>query len=124
MKQFIPLVITVAILAVAHGDLKAQLANSRDYSKSEIKQMILDARTTQQYEEIAAYYRSRQQSFKQQARSEKLEWIRREQNVSSLAEKYPRPVDSSRYRYEYFAYEAQQMAVQAERFEGLAAKNQ
>jgi hypothetical protein len=33
-------------------------------------------------------------------------------------------VDSSRNRYEYFTYEAQQMAQQVQHFESLSAKSQ
>jgi hypothetical protein len=86
--------------------------------------MIRDAHTAQQYHEIATYFESRQQSFEQQAQSEKLEWKRRSQNVTGPAAKYPRPVDSSRNRYEYFTYEAQQMAQQVQHFESLSAKSQ
>jgi hypothetical protein len=113
---------TVAVATA--GPALAQPTDQRTYTKSEIKQMIRDVRTVQQYHEIAAYFEGRQQYFEQQAQSEKLEWERRSQNVTGPAAKYPRPVDSSRNRYEYFTYEAQQMALQAEHFESLSAKSQ
>jgi hypothetical protein len=89
------------------------------YTSSEIKKMIQEARTAPQYQSLAQYFRSRQQEFEKQAASEKVEWDRRSQNV-----KYPRPVDSSKNRYEYFEYEAQQMNQQATHFEDLSAKVQ
>ena len=44
--------------------------------------------------------------------------------VAGMAAKYPRPVDSSRNRYEYFLYEAGQMSQQAEHYESLSARAQ
>jgi hypothetical protein len=86
--------------------------------------MIRDAHTAQQYHDLAAYFRERQQYFEQQAQSEKIEWDRRSQITAASYQKYPRPADSSRNRYEYFTYEAQQMASQADHFESLSAKSQ
>jgi hypothetical protein len=83
--------------------------------------MIADAHTPQQYQALATYFRSRQQVLEQQAQSEKLEWDRRSQITAASYQKYPRPADSSRDRYEYFTYEAQQMSQQAAHFESLAA---
>jgi len=82
---------------------------------------IQDAHTAEQYHALAAYFKSRQTQFEQQAQSEKQEWERRSQNVSGPAAKYPRPVDSSKHRYEYFTYEADQMSQQAEHFESLSS---
>lgn len=124
MTRLIPLAVTMTLAISSIGGTHAQSSESHNYSKSQIKQMIREAHTTQQYEQLASYFRSRQQDFEQQAQSEKVEWERRAQNVTGPAAKYPRPVDSSRNRYEYFTYEAGQMALQAEHFEGLSAKSQ
>ena len=103
---------------------RAQTASAPHYSHSELRKMVQEAHTEQQYKELASYFRFRQQTFEQQAQVEKLEWERRSQNVTSLAAKYPRPVDSSKNRYEYFIYEARQMSQQAEHYESLSAKAQ
>jgi len=124
MTRFIPLALAMTVAVATAGPILAQPSDHRTYTQSEIKQMIRDAHTAQQYHEIATYFEGRQQYFEQQAQSEKLEWERRSQNVTGPAAKYPRPVDSSRNRYEYFSYEAQHMALQAEHFEGLSAKSQ
>jgi hypothetical protein len=83
--------------------------------------MIRGARSTQQYQQLATYFRSRQQSLEQQAQAEKAEWERRSQSNAGAAQKYPRPADSSKNRFEYFAYEADQMGQQAEHYESLTA---
>lgn len=124
MTRLVPIAVTIALSVAACSTMCAQPPDGHKYSQSEVKQMIRDAHTPQQYHEIATYFESRQQSFEQQAQSEKLEWERRSQNVTGPAAKYPRPVDSSRNRYEYFTYEAQQMALQAQHFESLSVKSQ
>lgn len=123
MSRLISVAVTVALVISASAGMRAQPSNSRNYSKSEVRQMIRDAHTARQYLDLAAHFRSRQQTFERQAQSEKIEWERRSQKVNGPAAKYPRPVDSSKNRYEYFTYEAQQM-VQAEHFESLSAKSQ
>jgi len=115
---------TAMVLAVTITcSVSAQPTDSHNYSKREIKQMIRSAHTAQQYEELAAYYRSRQSSFRQQAQSEFVELERRMAIETCLAAKYPRPVDSSRNRYEYFKYEAHQMEARAAHYEALSAKS-
>ena len=116
MTRVIPVALTIALAFVVGAQSSAQPSNTARYSKSEIKQMVHDA--------LAQYFRSQQLADEQQAQSEKTEWERRSQNVTGSAAKYPRPVDSSRNRYEYYAYEAQQMGQQAEYYEGLLAKTQ
>ncbi len=124
MSRLIPFAVTIALAMCASAGVHAQPSDSHNYSKSEIKQMIRDAQSVQQFQALAAYFRSRQQAMKQQAHSEIVEWERRSQITAGLYEKYPRPVDSSRNRYEYFNYEAKQMALQARHFESLSAKSQ
>jgi hypothetical protein len=72
--------------------------------------------TPEQYKVLADYYRGLQQSFKEHARGEWSEAIRRSAITFGPADKYPRPVDSSMHRYEYFSYEAGQMAQKATHF--------
>ncbi len=111
------------VLALAAGSVAARAESPTPvkYSNAELKQMEQEAHTPQQYQALASYFRTRQQNFEQQAQSEKAEWERRSQNVTGPAAKYPRPVDSSKNRYDYFTYEAQQMSQQAEHYESLAA---
>lgn len=100
----------------------AEPSSASPYSKAEIQQMIRRAHTSQEYRTLAEYFRARQQMFKQQASAEMLEWERRSENVTGPAAKYPRPVDSSKNRYEYFHYEAAEMAQKADYYEALEAK--
>jgi len=114
--------IAVAAFALSAGIVRAETPAPADLDHAQLKEMIRSARSVEQYQTLASYYRSRQQSFEQKAQSEKVEWDRRSQNVVGPAAKYPRPVDSSRNRYEYFTYEAQQMGQQAAHYETLTAQ--
>ena len=113
-----------ATLAAATALVHAETSASTHYSKSEIKRMEREAHSMQQYRALAIYFSAQKTSFELQAQSEKEEWERRSQDVTGAAAKYPRPVDSSRNRFEYFSYEADQMNLQAAKYQALAEKSQ
>jgi hypothetical protein len=98
----------------------ANSTNPPQVGKAELRRMVRDAHTSTQYQALAGYFRAQQKHFEQQAEVEKEEWIRRSANVSGPAAKYPRPVDSSKNRYEYFTTEAQEMDRQAAHYESLS----
>ena len=114
------LTVAAAVIGVAHA-VTPSVTHS---DPVEIRSLIKVAHTPNDYLKLASYFRTKQQTFEEQAKVEKQEWDRRSQNTASLAEKYPRPVDSSRNRYEYFSYEAGKMKEQAAHFETLAANAQ
>lgn len=113
----------IAFALASASQMQAQ-PTTPHYTSSEIKRLIQEAHTAEQYQTLAQYFRSRQNDYEKQAASEKAEWDRRSQNVTGPAAKYPRPVDSSKNRYEYFEYEAQLMSRQATHFESLPSKVQ
>lgn len=113
--------IAAAFAAVSIGVACAAQATATNPSQAEIKSLERTAHTAQQYQTLANYFKARQANFEQQAQAEKQEWERRSQITASIYEKYPRPVDSSRNRYEYFSYEAGQMGQQAAHFDALSA---
>ncbi len=104
--------------ALVAGTAHAQ--SSQNLSRAELKTMMETAHSSDQYQELASYFRWRQQVFGERAHTELVEWDRRSQIIGSIAEKYPRPVDSSRNRYEYFSYEEQQMSQKAAYYEKLS----
>ena len=97
-------------------------AQSATLTHSELQAMIRQAHTQQQFTTLATYFRSRQHDFENKAQAEKAELDRRSLITAASYQKYPRPVDSSRNRYDYFTSQAQQMALQATHYEQLAAK--
>jgi hypothetical protein len=121
MTKLIPVAVTLALAFATIEVVQVRAADITHYSQTEVRQMIRDAHSVEQYKTLASFFRARQQAFEQQAQSEKAEWDRRSQIAAASYEKYPRPADSSRNRYEYFTYEASQMSQQAAHFESLSA---
>jgi hypothetical protein len=124
MRNRVGVGVLIVALVIAFNSVSAQTFGAPHYTHSELRKMIQEAHTEQQYKILASYFRSQQQTFEQQAQAEKVEWDRRSQNVTGPAAKYPRPVDSSKNRYEYFTYEARQMNKQATHYESLSDKAQ
>jgi hypothetical protein len=110
-------VLSIASLGRGYADESA----APDYTKAELHKLVREAHSSEQYRSLARYFRAQQTKYQQQAQEEKAEWERRSQNVTGAAAKYPRPVDSSRNRYEYFTYKAGQLDSQASHYETLAA---
>jgi hypothetical protein len=121
MLRKIAFAVVFASLTLSLSAARAESASPVNYSRSELKKMVRDAHTPEQYRELACYYRVRQQEFEQQAHDELVWFARRSMNVSLAAAKYPTPTDSSRNRYEYFNYEAGQMGRKAAYYENLQA---
>jgi hypothetical protein len=113
--------IFAGILALAVSTLHAESSADPQYNKSEMIGMMRTAHTADQYRTLAGYFRAQEQQFEQKASSEKQELDRRSANVTSISAKYPRPVDSSKNRYEYFTYKAHEMEQKAAHYESLSA---
>jgi hypothetical protein len=122
MRWRVTALVILAILITA-ANLRASerpTADQPDYTSAQIKKMIREAHTVQQYTVLADYYATRQRMFKRKAAEEMHLWALRSEMVNPLSEKWPRPVDSSRNRYEYYEYEASQAAAQCAKFNRLA----
>jgi hypothetical protein len=124
MTRRIQVLAAIAAFTVSAGLAHAQNAMNAGMSPAQAEQMLHSARTVEQYQMLAGYFHARQLVFEEKAQAEKVEWDRRSQITAASYQKYPRPADSSRNRYEYFTYEAQQMAQQAAHFESLSATAQ
>lgn len=86
------------------------------YSHHELKQLIRDAHTPEQYQALAAYFRGEEKLFNDRAVAEKVEWDRRTATLIGPEIK-SRSVESARNLYEYYAYEAAQMDTLAAGYE-------
>jgi hypothetical protein len=114
----------VLVLAVATPGFAQEHIGSTSpaahYTRTQLSQLIRDAHTQEQYETLATYYRGKQTTFSEEASQEKQEWIRRSQTVVLINAKYPRPVDSARYLYEYYVDQARRTDQLATKYEQLA----
>ena len=93
---------------------------STPMSASELQSLIKSAHGTAQYQQLATYYHQQETMYRSKAADEKAERDRRAQVNAALMQKYPRPVDSSEYRYEAFSADADRAAVQAAHYDQLA----
>jgi hypothetical protein len=114
------LAFTMAALGGAQQQVSST-STTAHLTGTQLKQLLHEAHSQAQYETIATYYREEQTTYSQEAAQEKQEWIRRGQNVMVVAAKYPRPVDSARYLYEYYADQARHAEQLAKKYEQLAA---
>lgn len=122
MKPLISFAGVVAlVLAAGMSSSGAVTPGGPHYSAAQLKQMIREAHTPDQYTAIARYYDVRHSEFSRKAADEKVEWERRSQNTSGPAAKYPRPVDVARNLYEYYEHEANDAAFQADKYYQLAS---
>jgi hypothetical protein len=121
-KQFATCILSFALAGVASAQTTASSAEEgTHYTRAQVKELARDAHTPAQYSALAAYYGAQQRDYLRQAAEEKQEWIRRSQNIVSIAAKYPRPVDSARYLYEYYATMAAESGRLAAKFSQLSA---
>ena len=90
---------------------------------SQIKELQRTAHTPAQYELLAGYYDRQQKKYSDLASAERGEWSRRSQNVTSIAAKYPRPVDSARNLYQYYTSRADDASRLSSKYRQLANPN-
>jgi hypothetical protein len=102
-------------------DTASSSAAGAHYTLAQLKQLALTAHTQEQYTALANYYGERQNNYLQKAAEEKQEWLRRSQNIISVAAKYPRPVDSARNLYDYYMYKASEAGSIEVKYNRLAS---
>lgn len=90
------------------------------YTQAQLKSMVRDAHTPTQYAALASYYTEQGNAYLTKAAEEKQEWDRRSVNIVLTAAKYPRPVDSAHYLYDYYSRAAQDAQRQAAKYRQLA----
>jgi hypothetical protein len=116
-------ILSFALAGVGDAQATASTAgNGAHYTQAQLRQMVRDAHTPEQYKALAGYYAGRHTYYLQQAAEEKQEWVRRSQNIMVVAaNKYPRPVDSARNLYEYYMYKASEAGDLAAKYRQMAA---
>jgi len=113
----------LSLILVSVGSAQGAVSPTEDgdqYTQAQLKQLAREAHTTEQYNALANYYEKRSKDYLQQAAEERHEWVRRSQNVMGLFAKYPRPVDSARYLYEYYFEKASEAGALSAKYSQLA----
>jgi hypothetical protein len=104
-------VLLTGILGLVQGH-----ASEQDVlSKSQVHSLMQTAHTPQEYEELASYFRARQQAYEHKAQGEAVEMRNRTR---------PKFIEISRGRYEDFKERAAKAGSQAMHYEQLASKPQ
>jgi parvulin-like peptidyl-prolyl isomerase len=115
-------ILSLAFAAAASAQAANRAAdNGKQLTQAEVNQLVREAHAPDQYKALASYYGQEQSKYLQLAADEKKEWERRSQNTSSIAAKYPRPVDSAKYLYEYYAYKASENSALEAKYSHLTA---
>jgi hypothetical protein len=115
-------VMSLALATAGGAQTTASSSNSgTGYTQAQLKQLVKDANTSSQYQALSVYYDNQEKKYLAQATEEKQEWERRSANVMLTAAKYPRPVDSSHYLYDYYTYKAEKTGKLAAKYVQLAA---
>lgn len=121
-RLFAASILSFALAGVANAQATASSAeNGTHYTQAQLKELARDAHTPAQYGALAKFYGNRQNDYLQKAAEEKQLWIQRSQNIVSIAAKYPRPVDSARYLYEYYSTMAAESGQLAAKYDQLSA---
>lgn len=118
LVAFAILMITFSTASLRAAERRAQ--DEAQYTSAQIKKMVREAHTVEQYTVLSDYYATQQRMYKRKAAEEMHLWALRSEVVTPLSEKWPRPVDSSRNRYEYFEFKLAQAGQLCAKYTRLA----
>jgi hypothetical protein len=122
MNRTVIVVATLSFILPLAGAAQMQTASATTpVSPREMKSLMKSAHTSAQYKQLAGYFHQREAKYRAEAAAEKVERDRRAQINAGIYQKYPRPVDSAQYLYELYVSDADSAALQARRYDQLAA---
>ena len=118
-------VVAVAMLTFAIATVAAQATEKTgpddpEYTAAQVRHLIHSAHTAQQFSDLADYYAARKRTFELKAKDALDLWAQRAAMINPLSEKWPRPVDSARNLYQYYAYEAAHCGQLSAKYGALA----
>lgn len=113
--------LSIALPLLGMARLQAQTTDQTiSLSTSDAHRLMKTAHESGQYHTLAAYFRQKEQSFSAERDAELALWNSRKQGIAANQNKFPRPVDSAHNLYDYYAYETNHAAAQAQHYEQLA----
>jgi hypothetical protein len=120
-RKSLAVAILFVILSVGSGSASATTPGDKpEYTPTQIHKMAKEARTVEQFTVLADYYQTQRRMYQRRAAEEMRLWAERSAQITPLSEKWPRPVDSSRNRYEYFEQMADESAALVDHYSKLA----
>ncbi len=121
MRFIVPIALALPLSALAQSNV--QPASAPALTKSGLHSLIATAHSSEQYRKLADYFHRQASAYRAKAAEEKIERDRRAQVNAPLMMKYPRPVDSSQYRFESYSADANQADARAAHYDQMAAGN-
>jgi hypothetical protein len=93
------------------------------YTKAQLKQLVLNAHTPEQYSALASYFEKQRANYLQKAEERRKEWVQLSQNGTSRALKVPRPADSVWNYYEDYMHKAVEASTLEAKYSHLASSD-
>jgi len=97
-----------------------QSSDDAQYTSAQVRRLAREAHTAEEFGQLADYYAIRQRMYRRKAAEAMDLWAQRNAIITPLSEKWPRPVDSARNRYDYFEYEANHCAELSRKYSQMA----
>ena len=113
-----PGVVIIGLMAVA-SYLPAE--DQLHYSRAELRKMLREAKTPEQQQTLARWFRQQQAAFRRKASEEDSVYERNKR--SNVPAKFPAPADSARNLRDYYVYRANQSGLLAAKYEALSAQS-
>ena len=120
MIRLLCLSIVAITVGVSGGALMAQPDAANQSNPKDLQSRVRNAHTPEDFRALANYYAQLEARYLARATGERREWERRSQSTAALDQKYPRPVDAARNRYEYFMTMAAEMRGIKEKYRAKA----
>ena len=112
--------IVFATAASAQEEVSSSGSQSR-YTHSQLRRMIREAHTPEQFNALADYYTGLYREYLRQAKEDRREWVERSKGVTWRGAKTPRPMDFSRDAYQCDMSKATKAEAAAVKYVQLAA---
>lgn len=120
-RKSLAVAILLLILSVGSGSASATTPGDEPgYTPTQIHKMAKEARTVAEFTVLTDYYQTQRRMYQHKAAEEMHLWAERSAQITPLSEKWPRPVDSSRNRYQYFEHMADEAAALVDHYNKLA----
>jgi hypothetical protein len=105
-------IVIIASLLPFSAPCQSVSSSHANYRRSEVKQMIRTAHTSEEFDKLASFFEGKEKEFRGKAEEEKKELDRRLE-VSYAGSKYPTPVDSARELLQYYKIKANEFGLRA-----------
>lgn len=105
----------IAAMCLTGAALPAQPRDHAHFTRSELRRLIRNAHTDEQYQTLATCFRALETHFRRKAADQDQEYQRL--RFRTLPAKYPTPADSAKGLRDYYRYRAAQADVMAAKFE-------